>query len=73
MDVKIKKGWFIGYLKDSSGYYFYFSTNQRTTVSKNAYFLKKEFLEDNGAKRNIELEEESRKPQTDVIKIGSFT
>lgn len=51
------------------GYFFYFPTNQRVTINKNTHFLEREYLEESGVGRNIELEEKSKEPQTNITKI----
>ena len=61
MDVKSTKGRFIGYPKDSLGYCFYLPAEQVVVVSRDAIFLKKEFLEEVGQGRKIMLDEESSK------------
>ena len=73
LDIKSEKGRFIGYPKDSLGYYFYFPSDQRVWVSRNARFLEKEFLEECGMSRNIELKEGSEEPRTDIAEAGPST
>ena len=46
----------VGYLKESIGYYFYDSSEQKVFVSRNAIFLEEEFLLDRNGKV-VELEE----------------
>ena len=70
LDVRSEKGRFIGYPKESLGYYFYFPTDQRISISRNAHFLEKEFLEEGGAGRKIELKEFSEESQIDHTQIG---
>ena len=41
MDAKSIKGRYIGYPKDSLGYYFYLPAEQVTIVSRDAIFLEK--------------------------------
>ena len=53
--------YFIGYPKESMGYYFYFLQNHNVIVSRNAIFLKKQFIQDGGNGRLIELEKKSLK------------
>ena len=53
LDARSEKGRFIGYPKDSLGYYFYFPSDQRISISRNAHFLEKEFLEEGGMGRNV--------------------
>ena len=39
LDAKSEKGRFIGYLKDSLGYYFYFHADRKIFISGHAQFL----------------------------------
>ena len=61
MDAKSIKGRFVGYPKDSLGYYFYLPAEQVIVVSRDAIFLEKEFLKEGGMGRKIMLDEESSK------------
>ena len=61
LDVKLIKGRFVGYPKDSLGFYFYLPAEQLVIVSKDAVFLEKEFLTEGGIRRKIMLDEESSK------------
>ena len=61
LDAKSIKGWFVGYLKDSLGYYFYLLAEKVFVVSRNAIFLEKEFLKEGGKGKKIMLDEESFK------------
>ena len=60
-DVKSIKGQFVGYPKDSLGYWFYLPTEQVVIVSRDAIFLEKEFLKKGGKGRKIILDKESSK------------
>ena len=57
LDVKSDKCLFVGYPKETFGYYFYHPLEQKVFVSRHAIFLEREFLlrEDSGSK--IELGE----------------
>ena len=57
LNAKFNKCLFIGYPKETIGYYFYHPLEQKVFVSKHAVFLEKEFLlkEDSGSK--FELDE----------------
>ena len=57
LDAKSDKCLFVGYPKETQGYYFYHTLEQKVFVLKHAVFLEKEFLlkEDSGSK--IELDE----------------
>ena len=48
---------FIRYLKESIGYYFYLPEDHNVIVSSHTIFLEKEFIQDGGSGRKIELEE----------------
>ena len=48
---------FTGYLKESMEYYFYFSQDHNMNVSRNAIFLKKQFIQDSHSGRLMKLEE----------------
>ncbi|KAL0394457.1 UNVERIFIED_CONTAM: hypothetical protein Slati_4411900 [Sesamum latifolium] len=52
---------FIGYLKETAGYYFYDPAEQKVFVSRNAVFLEKGFPSDN-QRDEILIEESSGKP-----------
>ena len=54
---------FIGYPKKSIGYYFYLSEDHNIIVSCHAILLKKEFIQDEGSGRKIELEEKTSEEQ----------
>ena len=47
---------FIGYLKESLGYYFYLSEDHNVIVSRYAKFLERDFIQDEGSRRKIQLE-----------------
>ena len=59
--MKLIKGRFVGYPKDTLGFHFYLPTEQMIVVSRDAIFLEKEFLEEGGKGRKIMLDEESSK------------
>ena len=61
LDAKLIKGRFVGYLKDSLGYYFYLPAKQVIVISRDAIFLEKQFLKEYGKGRKIMLDEESSK------------
>ncbi|KAK8518050.1 hypothetical protein V6N12_033042 [Hibiscus sabdariffa] len=52
---KSKKCTFVGYPKETKGYYFY--NENKVFVARTGVFLEKEFLTNSGKGRNIELEE----------------
>ncbi|KAL0430458.1 UNVERIFIED_CONTAM: Copia protein [Sesamum radiatum] len=55
---------FIGYSKETAGYYFYDPAEQKVFVSRNAVFLEKGFSSDN-RHDEVLIEESSEKPQHD--------
>ncbi|KAK8701284.1 hypothetical protein V6N13_019674 [Hibiscus sabdariffa] len=48
---------FVGYPKETKGYYFYNSKENKVFVARTGVFLEKEFLSNKGNGRNIELKE----------------
>ena len=56
LDVRSEKYRFIGYPKESIGYYFYNPTQQKVFVGRYAIFLEKEFVQEGGSGRSVELE-----------------
>ena len=56
---------FVGYPKETQGYYFYHTLEQKVLVSRNIVFLEKEFLlkEDSGSKVKLD---EVYDPQIDM-------
>ncbi|KAL0401918.1 UNVERIFIED_CONTAM: Retrovirus-related Pol polyprotein from transposon RE2 [Sesamum latifolium] len=56
--------WFIGYPKETAGYYFYDLAEQKIFVSRNAVFLKKDFPSDN-RRDEVLIEESSGEPHHD--------
>ena len=59
--MKLIKGRFVGYPKDSLGFCFYLPAEQLIVVSRDVVFLKKEFLTEGGTRRKIMLDEVSSK------------
>ncbi|WCJ31679.1 Retrovirus-related Pol polyprotein from transposon TNT 1-94 [Euphorbia peplus] len=57
LDPKSDKCFFIGYPKETKGYYFYHPDDRKVIVSRHAGFLEKEFLEKKDTNSVIELEE----------------
>ncbi|KAK8609034.1 hypothetical protein V6N13_025341 [Hibiscus sabdariffa] len=55
LEPKSEKCTFVGYPKETKGYYFY--NENKVFVARTGVFLEKEFLTNNGKGRNIELEE----------------
>ena len=44
---------FVGYTKETNGYYFYHPTKQKIFVSRHVIFLKNKFIQEGGSGRNI--------------------
>lgn len=63
LEARSDKCRFVGYPKESLGYYFYHPTEQKVFVSKFAIFLEKEFLQEGSKGNKVELEEEFNEPQ----------
>ncbi|KAK8705008.1 hypothetical protein V6N13_048619 [Hibiscus sabdariffa] len=55
LEPKSEKCTFVGYPKETKGYYFY--NENKVFVARTGVFLEKEFLTNSGKGRNIELEE----------------
>ncbi|KAK8571249.1 hypothetical protein V6N13_103378 [Hibiscus sabdariffa] len=55
LELKSEKCTFVGYPKETKGYYFY--NENKVFVARTGVFLEKEFLTNSGKGRNIELEE----------------
>ncbi|KAK8660946.1 hypothetical protein V6N13_051851 [Hibiscus sabdariffa] len=55
LEPKSEKCTFVGYLKETKGYYFY--NENKVFVARTGVFLEKEFLTNSGKGRNIELKE----------------
>ena len=56
LELKSDKYLFIGYPKDTKGYYFYLADEQKVFVSNEAVFLEKEFLGEGTNALKIELD-----------------
>ncbi|KAK8506671.1 hypothetical protein V6N12_038490 [Hibiscus sabdariffa] len=57
LEPKLQKCTFVGYPKETKGYYFYNPKENKVFVARTSVFLEKEFLSKKGNGRNIELEE----------------
>ena len=57
LDARLEKYKFVGYPKESIGYYFYNPTQQKMFVSRYTIFLEKEFIQEGDSVRSVELEE----------------
>ncbi|KAK9035034.1 hypothetical protein V6N11_077085 [Hibiscus sabdariffa] len=58
LEPKSQKCTFVGYPKETNGYYFY--NENKMFVARTRVFLEKEFLTNQGKGRNIELKEVSQ-------------
>ena len=63
LDSKSNKCYFVGYPKESFGYYFYNPNEQKVFVSRHATFLEREFILEMASGSQIELDE-VREPQS---------
>lgn len=70
MDVKSEKCQFIRQPKDFLRYYFHFLVDQIISINRNAYFLEKEFLEEDDVRRRIKLKKKSKESQIKQDKLG---
>ena len=57
LEAKSDKCLFVGYPKETKGYYFYHLSEQKVFVSRHATFLEKEFLQTESSGNEIELRE----------------
>ncbi|KAK8662901.1 hypothetical protein V6N13_024787 [Hibiscus sabdariffa] len=57
LEPKSHKCTFVGYPKETKGYYFFNPKENKVFAARTRVFLEKEFLSNNGNGRNIELEE----------------
>ena len=57
LSAKLEKYRFVGYPKESIGYYFYHPTQQKIFVGRHAIFWEKEFIQEGDSGRIIKLEE----------------
>lgn len=57
LGIRSKKYKLLRYPKESLGYYFYSSNNQKVFVNRQVTFLKKKFIQDNGSGKTIELDD----------------
>ena len=53
---KLDNCYFIGYSKDSFGYYFYNPAQQKVFVARDSVFLKNKFISNKSSGRNIHFE-----------------
>jgi transposase InsO family protein len=65
LESKGEKGYFVGYPKETRGYYFYLPERQTVVVSRQARFLEEDFIFKEQGHKSIELEE-IQEPQLDM-------
>ena len=67
LDARSVRVQFIGYPKETMGYYFYLPEDHNVIVSRHATFLEKQFTQEGGSGRIIELDEKvsEKRPNTD--------
>ncbi|KAL0463047.1 UNVERIFIED_CONTAM: Retrovirus-related Pol polyprotein from transposon RE2 [Sesamum latifolium] len=58
---------FVGYPKETAGYYFYDPSQQKVFVSRNAVFLEKDFLADTRREELLLEESSEATPQTETV------
>ena len=59
LDPRSEKGHFVGYPKDSLGYYIYFLANLRVVVARHVIFLEEEFIQEGGIGKKTDMTEEN--------------
>ena len=57
------KCFFIGYPKETKGYYFYNPTEHKVFVARDSVFLEREFISKKSSGRNVPLEEVQEHPE----------
>ncbi|KAK8624644.1 hypothetical protein V6N13_089533 [Hibiscus sabdariffa] len=67
LEPKSHKCTFVGYPKESKGYYFYNPKENKVFVVRTRVFLEKEFLTNNGNGRNFELEEVQQQQVNELV------
>jgi hypothetical protein len=60
---KSNKCFFVGYLRETKGYYFYNKAEGRVFVARNGVFLEKEFLSKGVSGSKVQLEEIQETPK----------
>jgi hypothetical protein len=61
--VKLDKYFFIGYPRETKGYYFYNKVEDKVFVARNGVFMEKEFLSKGVSGSNVQLEEIEETPK----------
>nr|GEZ77322.1 hypothetical protein [Tanacetum cinerariifolium] len=59
---------FVGYPKETMGYYFYYPPENKVVVERYAYFLKREFILQKESGRTVELDDEDTIPSENTSK-----
>ncbi|KAK8656122.1 hypothetical protein V6N13_108681 [Hibiscus sabdariffa] len=65
LEPKFHKCTFVGYPKETKGYYFYNHKENKVFVARTGVFLEKDFLSSKEDRRNIELEEVQQQQDTE--------
>ena len=65
LEPKSDKCLFVGYLKETKGYYFYNPIENKVFVSRNGVFLEREFISKRTSGSKVQLEE-VREPQDNI-------
>jgi hypothetical protein len=63
LTLKSDKYFFVGYLRETKGYYFYNKAEGKVFVARNGVFMKKEFLSKGVSGSKVQLEEIQKHPK----------
>ena len=66
LEARSSKCLFVGYPKNSLGYYFYQPEEQKVFVSRYATFLERDYVLDRNVEQTVELKEVSKMPQVNT-------
>ena len=72
LEARSTKCIFVGYPRDSMGYYFYDPTEQKVFVARKGEFMETKFLKEETSCRTVELEED-QEPQPDTRLVDTST
>ncbi|KAD5802565.1 hypothetical protein E3N88_13925 [Mikania micrantha] len=72
LEARSTKCIFVGYPRDSMGYYFYDPTEQRVFIARKGQFMETKFLMEETSCRTVELEED-QEPQPDTRLVDTST
>jgi hypothetical protein len=63
LTLKSDKCFFVGYLRETKGYYFYNKAKRKMFVAHNGVFMEKEFLSKGVSASKVQLEEIQETPE----------